>query len=230
MILKEENNQYKPAREIAELKTGMIELGIPFNSDMLRRFDIYLKILYSYHGKIHLISHRDFERISRRHFLPSLTAMPYLKNHRRVCDVGSGAGFPSIPLKIVLPKLDLVLFEAQYKKALFLEHLIETLCLEKIRVVHMRAERYSGELFDLALLKAVGSIRVLVRVLDILLEPGGEAIFYKSSRAEDELKAAARSLAKMHFTAEVKNVCTPLEKLPLALVVLCKRPGELCSC
>ncbi|MGB7055053.1 MAG: RsmG family class I SAM-dependent methyltransferase, partial [bacterium] len=96
MRLREQNNSaYDVGREIAELERGMEELGIAFNLGVLDKFKTYLEALYSYHGKMHLLSHRDYERISRRHFLPSLLALPFAMNHKRVCDVGSGAGFPS---------------------------------------------------------------------------------------------------------------------------------------
>jgi 16S rRNA (guanine527-N7)-methyltransferase len=222
MPLKEKNSHYDIAREITELKEGMNELGIAFDSGIINKFRKYLDVLYFYHGKIHLLSHRDYERISRRHFLPSLVAVPHVRKHERVCDVGSGAGFPSIPLYIVLPEIALVIFEAQRKKAHFLRYLVETLGLAGIDVVDMRAEQYSGRTFDLALLKAVGAVKEHARLLDKLLEKGGEAIFYKTLRVEEELKNAASVLDKLHFTAEVRKVYTPLEKRPLALVILRK--------
>jgi 16S rRNA (guanine527-N7)-methyltransferase len=217
------NSRPDTAREIAELEQGMHELGIMFDITILERFEEYLQVLYAYHGRMHLLSHRDYERVSKRHFLPSLIALPYVEKHSRACDIGSGAGFPSIPLKILLPNLDLLILESQRKKADFLRHLINRLGLEGVEIVHERAENYSGSKFDIVLLRAVGAIKRFVKVLDILLEADGEAIFWKTFTIQEELKIAAGSLDKMHFTAEVKKIHTPIDKRPLALVILRKR-------
>ena len=71
-------------REVDDLRRGLTELRIDSNTEIIARFKDYLRILHSYHGKLHLVSHRDYERISRRHFLPSLAAIEYLQNHQRV--------------------------------------------------------------------------------------------------------------------------------------------------
>ena len=209
-------------REIAELKTGMTELGIDFDDAVLERFKKYLNVLYTYRTALHLLSRGDYERISRRHFLASLIALPYVKKHGRACDVGAGAGFPSMPLKLLLPDLDLVIFEAQQKKADFLQHLVSELDLSGIEVVNDRAEHYSGRRFDLVLLKAVGKIDRLVRMVDTLLLSGGQAIFYKTYQVDEELKRAERKLMNRAFRIEVRKIITPVEKSPIALVILSK--------
>lgn len=159
MISKKTNGRAENLqREIEELKAGMTKLGIEFDETVIERFTAYLDILYFHQGKLHLISQRDHERISRRHFLPSLLALPYTKRRARICDIGSGAGFPSVPLKILRPEVDLVILESVAKKAGFLAHLVERLRLERVEVVNMRAEHYTGRSFDLVLLKAVGKI------------------------------------------------------------------------
>jgi 16S rRNA (guanine527-N7)-methyltransferase len=219
---KKNNSKYDIGREIAELEQGMHELDIRFNQGVLDKFKTYLEVLYSYHGKLHLVSHRDYERISRRHFLPSLLIYQDTMNHKRVCDVGSGAGFPSVPLKILLPQLDLVIFEAQRKKAHFLNYLIERLDLEGVEIVNARAEIYSGVKFDLALLRAVGKIGKLVSVIDKLLDSRGVAVFYKSLSVEKEIENAQKAICKRNFRVVVKKISTPLDKTPLALVILRK--------
>lgn len=207
-------------REIAELKSGLIELGISFNGVMLERFQTYLKVLYSYYKKIHLLSQRDYERISLRHFLPSLMALPYTQGCKRACDVGAGAGFPSLPLKIVMPQLDLVIFESQRKKADFLRHLVDSLDLKGVEVINERAERYTGRCFDLVLFKAVGKIRAMAGLTDNLLAPGGTAIFYKTPHVELEIRNAAEELSRRNMRVELKRLVTPVGRLPITLVLL----------
>jgi len=220
-LRKQSNPTYDIGREMAELERGMDELGIVFSKDALEKFKTYLGVLYSYHGRVHLLSHRDYQRISRRHFLPCLVVLPYIQNHKRICDIGSGAGFPSLPLKIFSPNTRLVIFEAQRKKADFLRFLIEKLGLDRVDVVNARAEFYSGLKFDLALLRAVGKIRKLIGVLD-LLQAGGEAIFLKSPGVEKEIEEAQKALHKRNFRISTSKVITPLDGSPLALVILRK--------
>jgi 16S rRNA (guanine527-N7)-methyltransferase len=209
-------------REITELKEGLNELDIAFEQSTLDRFKVYLEVLYHYHGKIHLLSHRDYERIALRHFLPSLLILPDVMRHKRVCDIGSGAGFPSVPLKILVPHLDLVIFEAQRKKANFLKTLVQTLELKKTKIVNARAETYSGVKFDLALLRAVGKIRRLIAVLNLLIEPGSEAIFLKAVQVEKELAQARKALHQWNYQVSVRKVSTPVEKSSLSMVILRK--------
>jgi 16S rRNA (guanine527-N7)-methyltransferase len=219
---KQNDLMYDIGRDIAELEKGMDELGIVFDPAVRERFKVYLEVLHSYHGKVHLLSHRDYKRISRRHFLPSLLVYKDSMYHKQVCDVGSGPGFPSVPLKILLPHLELVIFEAQRKKADFLNYLVERLELERVEIVNARAEMYAGAKFDLALLRAVGTIRKLIAVLDSLLAPKAEAIFWKTLRVEKEIEEAQETLHQRNFQVSIRKTLTPLDKSPLALVILRK--------
>ena len=209
-------------REVVDLGCGLKALGIDTDSEIIDRFKDYLQILYSYHGKLHLLSHGDYERISRRHFLPSLAALQYMREHRRACDVGAGAGFPSIPIKILMPALDLVIFESVTKKAKFLSALVKELGLERVEVRNERAEDYAGKGFDLMLFRAVGKINKMLPLVDRLLLPEGEAVFYKSANVAEELAQAERIMNKKRYTTKVINLSTPVEDLPLALVMLSK--------
>lgn len=223
MISRKRNNATgDAAREIEELKIGLKELGIDFDAQKIERFQMYLSALYSFRGRLHLLSHRDYERISKRHFLTSLVAYPHVKNHARVCDVGAGAGFPSVPLKILLPDIHFVLFESNRKRAEFLEHLVKRLGLEQVMVVNDRAERYSGQGFDLVLLKAVGKIDRLVKVVGALIVPGGEAIFFKTQDVDAELRRATRGIEAGKFSVGVTRISSPIEKIPMSLVIMRK--------
>jgi 16S rRNA (guanine527-N7)-methyltransferase len=137
--------------------------------------------------------------------------------------VGSGAGFPSLPLKILSPHLDLVIFESQRKKADFLRCLVDSLDLKGVEVINERAERYTGQCFDLVLFKAVGKIRALVGLVDKLLAPGGTAIFYKTPHVELEIKSATEELRSRNLCIEVKRLVTPVARLPVALVLLSRK-------
>ncbi|UCF71271.1 MAG: 16S rRNA (guanine(527)-N(7))-methyltransferase RsmG [candidate division WOR-3 bacterium] len=209
-------------REIDDIKAGLKELGIDTAGQTIEKFRTYLDALYSYRDRMHLLSRRDYERIGRRHFLTSLIAHPYVKDSRRICDVGAGAGFPSLPLKILFPEVHFVLFESNRKKAEFLDHLVDMLGLHRIEVINARAEGYSGHGFDLVLLRAVGKVDRLLKVVQRLLVRGGRAIFFKTQDVEAELRRASTAISKMGYGVEVRKIQTPVEKIPMALVILRK--------
>ena len=206
--------------EMEELKKGLDHLCIEYNDHILEKFKRYVKILYEYKNKIHLLSHQDYNRISKRHFLISLMALPYIKGHNNACDIGVGAGFPSIPLKILRPEISFTLFESKQKKAEFLKYLTGELNLSKIQIINDRAENYTSGKFDLILIKAAGKIRKLIKVIDYLILQTGKAVFYKSIQVEDEIRIAEKEIKKRGFQVQVIKLSTPIENLPLTLVML----------
>jgi len=210
-------------RELTELRRGLTLAGITYNRQVIEKFRIYIEVLHNYKGRLHLLSHRDYYHIATRHFLTSLMAIPYLEGCRTVCDVGAGAGFPSLPLKIVLPDIECTLFESQKKKACFLRQLIEKLELSQVNIIDERAECFAGKTFDVILLKAVGKIKELLEIIDNLIAPRGRAIFYKSHRVEGEIHAAEKELRKKGYQIQLDRLYTPIENKPLALVILKKK-------
>ena len=208
-------------REIGDLTQGLSELGITLPPAAVDRFRTYLELLERFHGQLHLISHRDHGQVSRRHFLPSLLAADYASGRRRAADLGPGAGFPSLPIKIVQPELNLTLIESVGKKAHFLETLCAALNLSGCEIVNGRAEAYPGPAFDLIFLKAAGPIRDWVLTIDRLLMVPGTAVFFKTlRRAGSEIAAVRTQLERAGFRWSIRELLTPLEQRPLALVVL----------
>jgi 16S rRNA (guanine527-N7)-methyltransferase len=209
---------YEIERELNDLRNGLDVLGVNYNDSILQKFRVYLDILFEKRNKLHLLSHRDYKRIAKRHFLTSLMALGYVKGHSRVCDIGAGAGFPSMPLRIMKPQMKLTMIESQGKKADFLRYLTRELAYHDVEIVNMRVEDYFDEVFEVILLKAVGKIKGMLSTLERLLEPGGRAVFYKTHRVENELN----QLRLKSFHVKIDKVFTPLERAPLALVILYK--------
>lgn len=208
-------------REIEDLTRGLSELGIAPSRTALGRFRAYLELIEHTRGRLHLISRRDHGRVARRHFLPSMLALDHAAGRRRGADLGPGAGFPSVPIKIVRPELDLTLIESVGKKARFLEDLRAVLDLEGCEVVNGRAEAYPGPAFDLLFLKAAGPIRDWVPCVGRLLAPAGRAVFFKTpGRVGPEIAAARTRLERAGLGWTVQERRTPLEGRSLALVVL----------
>ncbi|MEO0124085.1 MAG: 16S rRNA (guanine(527)-N(7))-methyltransferase RsmG [candidate division WOR-3 bacterium] len=212
--------------ELKTLKEGFRELGIYAEEHILDKFSIYLRVLYNCKGRLHLISNNDYRRISLKHFLPSLMILKFITNEQNACDIGAGAGFPSIPIKILKPEMNFTLFESIKKKANFLKYLIKELNLSGIKVIADRAEKYHDEKFDLILIRAAGKINVLIKTIDLLIAPEGKAVFYKTMAVEEEIRHSKNRLDKNNFSVKVENVYTPVEKIPMSLVFLTKKCSQ----
>jgi 16S rRNA (guanine527-N7)-methyltransferase len=222
MKLKKINRSGDIKREMGELKKGLDVLHIEYDGEILRKFQRYIENLYAYKNKLHLLSKQDYNRIAKRHFLTSLMSARFVKGHRRCCDIGAGAGFPSLPLKIIFPTIDFVLFESKQKKVKFLKSLICELGTCGVEIINDRAVNYTGRKFDLVLLRAVGKIKQLLKTIDNLIEFDGSAIFYKSHKVEHEIANANREIIRRGFQVQIEKLFTPIEKLPVGLIILKK--------
>ncbi len=149
-----------------KLKSGAQKLGLHLSPEQLEQFEIYYQELIDWNRKINLTSITDYEEVQVKHFLDSLTVTLAIKQEDigkslSVIDVGTGAGLPGIPLKILLPAIRLALLEATAKKAKFLEHLIRKLGLDDVEIVVGRAEEAAHkpqyrEKFDLVIIARRG--------------------------------------------------------------------------
>jgi len=143
-------------------------------------FEIYEQELLQWNEKFNLTAIRDPEGVRTRHFLDSLTCLVEMSNNppQRLIDIGTGAGFPGIPLKIVLPAMQLTLVESIGKKAQFCSHVVELLNLDHVEVLTKRAEEVGHmpahrESYDWAVARAVAALPVLVEYLLPLVKVGG---------------------------------------------------------
>lgn len=157
------------------------------------RFSLYADRLIETNKVMNLTAITEPEEIVQKHFADSLAALPYLKEGDAVIDVGTGAGFPGLPLLIVKPGLKLTLADSLQKRLSFLEGLLKELGLQAT-VVHGRAEELGQnplyrERYDFALSRAVASLPVLLELTTPFVKPGGYAIAYKG-RAQEELLSA----------------------------------------
>lgn len=144
-------------------------------------FDIYYQELVSYNEKVNLTAITEKEDVFIKHFLDSILAVEYLPNNAKIVDVGTGAGFPSLPLKIVKPDVDLTMVDSLNKRITFLNLLTNKLNL-KTKNIHSRAEDFcknNREKFDVAVARAVAKLNTLAEYLLPLVKVGGLMIAYK---------------------------------------------------
>lgn len=171
------------------LLDGTRALALELSEAQLARMVAHLDLLDEWNARMNLTAIRDRPSQLTKHLLDSLTVQPYLRGER-IADVGSGAGFPGIPLAIVEPHRQFTLIESTGKKCRFLEHVRDALELKNVTVVQSRAESYKPEMrFDTVLARAVGPVADLVKVAGPLVVGGGRLLAMKGRYPEQELAA-----------------------------------------
>ena len=172
-------------------------LGIQLSSRQLNALELYEQELLRWNEHTNLTAIREPEQIRIKHFLDSLTCLMVMRDSApaRIVDVGSGAGFPGLPLKIIYPAMQLTLVKSVGKKADFCRHVIQKLGLEGVQVVQERAETLGQmpehrQQYDWALARAVAVMNVLVEYLLPLARIGGAALAMKGESAPAEAHAA----------------------------------------
>ena len=187
-----------------KLNAGAQKLGLHLSPKQLKQFQIYYQELIDWNRKMNLTSITGYEEVQVRHFLDSLTVtmamkLPEVGESCSVIDVGTGAGLPGIPLKILLPGIQLGLLEATAKKAKFLHHLITMLGLVNVEVIVGRAEEVAHgagyrERFNLVLSRAVALLPALAEMALPFCAPDGSFIAQKKGDVNEELSRAHRAI------------------------------------
>ena len=171
--------------------------GFPMSQSQQKSLELYQSELMSWNDKFNLTAIRDEKGIQIKHFLDSLSCLTVMKNlmNQRVIDVGTGAGFPGIPLKIACPGIKLTLVESVGKKAGFCRHLVDLLKLKDVQVLTLRAEEvgrlpnHRGQ-YDWAVARAVAGLPILSEYLIPLVKIGGYMLAQKGESAHSEAQAS----------------------------------------
>ena len=154
-------------------------LGLVVDAATYQAFCRYADLLNEWSQRVRLISTGDRAHIWDRHFLDSLTGYQALPEKGHILDMGSGGGFPGLPLAMVRPDLRFTLVESARMKCLFLHHAISEMGCGNVEILHERAENLSDRTFDLVLARAVGSLETLWDLTGPLLNPGSGLLAYK---------------------------------------------------
>lgn len=179
------------------------EFGIELSEEQGRKFVRYYELLTEWNSFMNLTAITDFDDVMKKHFTDSLSlakALPEIREKNyKIIDVGTGAGFPGIPLKIVFPDLQIVLLDSLNKRVRFLNEVISRLSLLGIEAVHGRAEEYAlkkeyRESFDLCVSRAVANLSVLSEYCIPFVKTGGYFVPYKSEKIGEELEDAKKAI------------------------------------
>ncbi|MEH2944525.1 16S rRNA (guanine(527)-N(7))-methyltransferase RsmG [Lachnospiraceae bacterium KK002] len=188
--------------QLEKFKLGLEELKIPYSDKKINQFLIFYEMLTEKNKVMNLTAITEFEDVVEKHFLDSLSLIKCvdLNGIMKVLDLGTGAGFPGIPLKIMFPELDMVLMDSLNKRVLFLQEVISELNLSGVTAIHGRAEEMAvkkeyREQFDLCVSRAVANLSALSEYCIPFVKPGGTFISYKSGEIEGEVRQAGKAVA-----------------------------------
>lgn len=179
------------------IKKIFLENGIEINDIQEKQFKLYYDFLVQENKKYNLTAITEYEDVIKKHFIDSIIPYKLISQNVSIIDVGTGAGFPGVPLKIIRPDLKVILIDSLNKRINFLNELINKLKLNGIEAFHFRAEDFcvkNREKFDYALSRAVARTNTLSEYLLPFVKKGGYALFYKSQEIKEELKEGEKAI------------------------------------
>lgn len=208
-----------------EIKAKQIEIEL--TKEQIEKYYNYMNLLLEWNEKINLTAIIDPKEIILKHFVDSLTIAKYIKDDEKLIDVGTGAGFPGIPLSIVKENTDIVLLDSLNKRINFLEEVKENLKLENITTIHGRAEEFGKnkkerETYDIATSRAVAPLNILLEYLLPLVKVGGKAICMKGSNIE-EIENAKNALEILGGKIEkIEEITLPNSDIKRNIIIVKK--------
>lgn len=184
------------------LKEDALKFKIDLSDEQLSQFYNYYEMLIKWNETINLTAITDFDEVLKKHFLDSISIGRILGQNEIISlfDVGTGAGFPGIPIKIAFPNIEITLLDSLNKRVNFLNQVIDSLGLEKITAVHGRAEDFAKkelyrEKFDVCVSRAVANLSSLSELCLPFVKVGGKFISYKSEKAMEELELSQNAIS-----------------------------------
>lgn len=210
----------------SKLKENAKIIGVSLDDNMLDQFYRYKNMVLDWNEKINLTAITDDLEFMIKHFVDSLTINKYIEHGKTIIDIGTGAGFPGIPIKILNKENKVILFDSLNKRIRVLEDIVEKINLENVDLIHGRAEetfknvKYR-EQYDIAVSRAVANLNVLVELMVPAVKVGGKCICMKGNKAENEIEEAKKAIKELGGEIyKVEKIILPELKLERNIVVI----------
>lgn len=204
------------------------EINIDLSVEQLDKFYRYMELMIEWNEKINLTAITNPEEIILKHFIDSLTLIKYIKENNKIVDMGTGAGFPGIPISIVCSNNKITLVDSLNKRLIFLQEIINQLGLKNVETIHSRAEDFGQnkkyrEQFDIATSRAVANLSTLSEYLLPLVKVGGKCLCMKASDIEAEVQDAKKAIDILGGKIEqIENFLLPQSDIGRTIITINK--------
>jgi 16S rRNA (guanine527-N7)-methyltransferase len=211
-------------------QTSLKEKGVELSEKQLSQFETYYNLLVEWNEKMNLTAITEKEEVYLKHFYDSVTAGFYFDFNQNitVCDVGAGAGFPAIPLKIAFPEIKLTVVDSLNKRIGFLQHVVDELGLEDVSLYHDRAETFAHrpefrQTFDLVTARAVARLSVLSELCLPLVKIGGHFLGMKGANLPEEVRDGEKAVKLLGGRVkDIHSFVLPMEESERNIIVIDK--------
>lgn len=203
-------------------------LNININEYQISQLYNYMKLLIKWNEKKNLTAITEPNDIILKHFIDSITINNFIEKNSRIIDIGTGAGFPGVPIKVIRDDVEMVLMDSLNKRILFLEEVINNLKLKKIVAIHNRAEdlgknKEYRQKFDYAISRAVAPLNYLLEYMIPFIKGGGYCICMKGCNIEEELDEAKNAISKLGGKLEkIEKIKLPQTEIERNIIIIKK--------